>query len=237
VILDQFNGLPVDPLTGTFAAWLGGVDGVTMTLSQDVSVPAEATGLRLQGYLCMTTEEFFPYDTLAIEIRTTSGTLLELLLRWYCTDSYRYPSWTLFSADVGSAYAGQTIRLHIRAYCDPSLSTSFFLDSLTLQAMMPTDVAGSTAAPLRLYPNQPNPFNPMTTLRFDLPVMGRARLEVYDVAGRRVRALLDADLPTGSHEAAWDGRDASGRGMASGSYFARLSASGKVETVRMTLVR
>jgi len=83
----------------------------------------------------------------------------------------------------------------------------------------------------------PNPFNPETTLRFDLPVEGRVRLEVYDVAGRLVRTLLDADIPAGSHQAVWDGKDGSGRGMPSGSYFARLSADGRVETVRMGLVR
>lgn len=83
----------------------------------------------------------------------------------------------------------------------------------------------------------PNPFNPLTTLRFDLPVGGRVHLEVYDVAGRLVRTLLDADLPAGNHQAVWDGKDASGRGMPSGSYFARLSAGRRVETVSIGLVR
>ncbi len=62
-------------------------------------------------------------------------------------------------------------------------------------------------------------------------------MSVYDVRGALVRTLLDADLPRGGYQATWDGRDASGRGMASGSYFARLEAGGKVETVRMSLVR
>jgi len=100
----------------------------------------------------------------------------------------------------------------------------------------PTAVPGVPTV-LRLYPNQPNPFNPSTTLRFDLPVAGSARLAVYDIAGRLVRVLVDGELPAGSHEASWDGRDSGGRGMASGSYFARLTANGRVETVRMGLVR
>lgn len=88
-----------------------------------------------------------------------------------------------------------------------------------------------------LAPNWPNPFNPRTTLRFDLPAAGRVRLEVYDVRGRLVGSLVDAELPAGRHEAVWDGRDSEGRAMASGSYFARLSAGGEVETVMMGLVR
>jgi hypothetical protein len=97
--------------------------------------------------------------------------------------------------------------------------------------------AAAVPSASRLYQNQPNPFNPSTTLRFDLPVGGRVRLGVYDVAGRLLRTLLDVDLPAGSHEAVWDGRDAAGRGMGSGAYFARLVAGGIVATTRMDLVK
>ena len=83
----------------------------------------------------------------------------------------------------------------------------------------------------------PNPFNPMTTIRFDLQVAGQAQLSIYDLAGRLVRVLVEGERPAGSHEAVWDGRDQSGRAMASGSYLARLVAGGKVEAVRMGLVR
>ncbi|MDO9694772.1 MAG: FlgD immunoglobulin-like domain containing protein [Candidatus Latescibacteria bacterium] len=83
----------------------------------------------------------------------------------------------------------------------------------------------------------PNPFNPTTKIQYDVPVDGRVMLKVYDVRGSLVRTLVDADRPRGSHRAAWDGRDTSGRGMASGSYFARLEVGGKIETVRMSLVR
>jgi hypothetical protein len=85
--------------------------------------------------------------------------------------------------------------------------------------------------------NAPNPFNPRTTIRFDLPAAGPVSLSVYDLAGRLVKVLVEGEIPAGSHEAVWDGRDSAGRGMASGGYFARLQAGGKVETVRMGLVR
>jgi hypothetical protein len=90
---------------------------------------------------------------------------------------------------------------------------------------------------LHLYPNAPNPFNPRTTIRFDLPVAGQAQLSIYDLAGRLVRVLVEGEVPAGSHEAVWDGRDASGRSAPSGSYLARLVAGGKVEGVRLSLVR
>jgi hypothetical protein len=108
-----------------------------------------------------------------------------------------------------------------------------------LQCGTPTAVPADDTLPSSIYQIEtyPNPFNPITTIRYDLPVDGRVTLLVYDVRGALVRTLVDADLPRGNHQATWDGRDASGRGMASGSYFARLEAGGRGETVRMSLIR
>jgi len=84
---------------------------------------------------------------------------------------------------------------------------------------------------------RPNPFNPRTTLRFELPAAGPARLAIHDARGRLVRTLLNADLPAGSHEAVWDGRDETGRAMASGMYVARLRSGAHSGAVTLTLAR
>lgn len=99
--------------------------------------------------------------------------------------------------------------------------------------------AGGTSPPtaFRLAPNYPNPFNPMTTLRFDLPAATRIKLAIFDARGRLVRTLVEGMTEAGRHEAVWDGRDGAGRSLGSGGYFARLEGGGKVETVRMGLVR
>jgi hypothetical protein len=85
--------------------------------------------------------------------------------------------------------------------------------------------------------NAPNPFNPRTTVKFGLAAPGRARLDVFDVRGRLVRTLLDAELAAGDHAVAWDGCDDLGRGAASGSYFCRLAAAGIECRTAMQLVR
>jgi flagellar hook assembly protein FlgD len=100
-------------------------------------------------------------------------------------------------------------------------------------ASLPTGAVNA----LLLFSARPNPFNPRTTIRFDLPVAGQAQLSIYDLAGRLVRVLVEGEIPAGSHEAVWDGRDTSGRSAPSGSYLARLVAGGKVEGVRLSLVR
>jgi hypothetical protein len=98
-------------------------------------------------------------------------------------------------------------------------------------------VLPATRESLVLHDAAPNPFNPMTTIKYDLPAAGPVRLSVFDIAGRLVRTLVDESMPQGSHEAVWDGRDATGREVGSGSYLARLEFGGRVETVRMGLVR
>lgn len=83
----------------------------------------------------------------------------------------------------------------------------------------------------------PNPFNPKTLMSFDLASAGRARLAVYDVAGRRVAVLVDEHRDAGRHEVPWDGTDNQGRTSAAGVYFYRLDAEGISATKRMTLVK
>jgi hypothetical protein len=92
-------------------------------------------------------------------------------------------------------------------------------------------------AATRLVGNAPNPFNPMTVIAFELAHAGPVQLDVFDVRGQRLRRLVSAPLAAGRHELAWDGRDGSGRALASGVYFARLQAAGATHLHKMTLVR
>ena len=104
----------------------------------------------------------------------------------------------------------------------------------------PEEVTGIAAAAPRvfaLHQNSPNPFNPSTTIRFELPSAGDVRLEIYDVAGRRVATLLDGVLNVGRHAAIWHGKDENGLAVGSGLYFYRLSASGKTEIRKMLLLK
>jgi hypothetical protein len=83
----------------------------------------------------------------------------------------------------------------------------------------------------------PNPFNPLTTISFDLPSTAETKLTIYDVTGRRVRTLVQQELPPGRHEVIWRGVDESGERVASGVYLYRLRAGSHVETRRMTLMK
>ncbi len=85
------------------------------------------------------------------------------------------------------------------------------------------------AANVQVYPN---PFNPVTTLKFSVPRAGNVSLKVYDVAGRMV-----ADLHNGALEAGQFSVDFAGQGLASGTYFARLQGDGFEASQKMQLVK
>jgi hypothetical protein len=89
-----------------------------------------------------------------------------------------------------------------------------------------------------LYPNVPNPFNPITTISFDVPAGGGAvTLRIYDVSGRLVRTLVDGYQTAGQKQAIWNGTDNQGRGVVSGVYFYRLEAPGYKKTLKMVLIQ
>ena len=89
----------------------------------------------------------------------------------------------------------------------------------------------------RLRGNYPNPFNPLTTIAFDLKQSGQAAVDVYDLAGRLVRNLHSGVLAAGTHEVMWNGRGPDGRMSAAGIYFFRLKTETVIDTQRMTLVK
>lgn len=85
---------------------------------------------------------------------------------------------------------------------------------------------------------QPNPFNPATTVAFDVPASGPVWLRIVDGRGRRLRTLVDGlTLPSGRHQRRWDGRSADGRAASSGVYYLHLRVGDHHDCVPVTLVR
>ncbi len=87
---------------------------------------------------------------------------------------------------------------------------------------------------LRAYPN---PFNPMTAIEFSLPDEGAMELAIYDVSGRKVRSLFSGTRDAGTHTLVWDGKDDSGRPLASGVYLMRGLDEGNATTGKLVLAR
>ncbi len=169
----------------------------------------------------------------------TQARVLPVVLSANINDNW---TWTVLSGTppayhTGAAEVDLSSGIRFTRVTVPAGVTWNSEDGVFLRDVTAVEEVAAPPQALHLEQNAPNPFNPRTTIRFELPGAGVARLAVYDVAGRLVRTLVDESLPSGRHEAVWDGRDATGRDVASGSYLARLQFDGRVETVRMGLVR
>jgi hypothetical protein len=96
---------------------------------------------------------------------------------------------------------------------------------------------GRLGGAIRLYPIAPNPFNPVTTIEFELTRAGEVVLQIYDIRGRAIRTLVNEVLPTGRHRATWRGVGDSGEPVASGVYFCRLTTDEAAATRKMVLLK
>ncbi len=85
--------------------------------------------------------------------------------------------------------------------------------------------------------NYPNPFNPNTTIQFEIAQPGSVRLEIFNIAGQIVRSFGERPYPAGTHRIEWDGRDDRGQLLASGTYFCRIVAQGVARTGKMMLLK
>jgi hypothetical protein len=95
-------------------------------------------------------------------------------------------------------------------------------------------VAGGRIARTELLPNAPNPFVASTDLRFALVRTEPVRLSIFDTRGRLVRVLSAGERPAGVHVLRWDGRDTSGRTVASGSYVCKLETPSAKRSIKIT---
>jgi len=102
-------------------------------------------------------------------------------------------------------------------------------DEIALLDNRPTEFA--------LSQNHPNPFNPVTTVRYAIPKESAVSIRVYNVLGQQVRVLVDEVRPAGYHEAVWNGADERGREVSSGIYFCRMDAEGYRAVKRMILLK
>ena len=89
----------------------------------------------------------------------------------------------------------------------------------------------------RLYQNQPNPFNPQTTIRFSLARKGRVEVIVYDVGGRMVRTLIDGEREAGLHSVVWDGKNDRGHPVGTGIYWSQMKTESFLSNKKMVILK
>jgi hypothetical protein len=232
---------------------IGGLDqGVRgLAVADDlVYLAAGEQGLQIYPVQC---DLPVPGEGVRLEaIRTAEG----LVITWRLGGSQSYLGFHLYRASEGSRAFEPLNDRPIRATADrrrifefvdrtvvSGQSYVYRLEAVRMDgeaeilAEYAYSVGGTAPRHLALHQNHPNPFNPATSIRFDLPETAHVKLRIYDVGGRLVRSLVDENLIPESYALIWDGRDEQSREVGSGVYFYRLDVGDRVLTRRLVLIR
>ncbi|MBC8190959.1 MAG: multicopper oxidase domain-containing protein [FCB group bacterium] len=100
-----------------------------------------------------------------------------------------------------------------------------------------SNLAGLIPTVVTLGPAYPNPFNPTTTIRYDLPTRSAVTLGVYDITGRTITILADTHQPAGAYSIHWNGTNDLGNPVSTGMYFCRLEAGDYSKTIKMVYLK
>ncbi|MBC8365973.1 immune inhibitor A [bacterium] len=147
--------------------------------------------------------------------------------------------WILETVDL-SAWADESnVLLRFIYMSDTSIDEDgFYFDDFKVEGqVVATGAPEESPAFTRLDGAWPNPFNPVTKIRFSTASAGLVHLNIFDIQGRRVATLADMVLPAGEHERIWNGRNSQGRELASGVYLAQLEFDGQRFQKKLTLIK
>ncbi len=173
----------------------------------------------------------------ATRTQAPSGQGVQTVGPWY---EGTQASWVTETVDLAPWLGLGDVRFQFVLRTDSStVRDGFHFDTFLIQGVGIDNSSGAGDLPAltRLDGVHPNPFNPSTTVRFELARAGRAALRVYDLSGRLVRELVDGIVAAGPQAVAWDGLDAHGQPASSGVYLFRLSADGVEQSVKASLVK
>jgi hypothetical protein len=136
------------------------------------------------------------------------------------------------------AVAGEDFRF-VDGYVEPGKTYRYHLavEDEDGRFLSPTSEVTIPVRETVLLQNKPNPFNPVTTIRFVLPAAQPVTLSVYDSSGKLVRTLVTETRGVGPHEVEWDGTDNMGNRVGSGVYFYRLDAGKFQQSRKMLLLK
>jgi len=101
-----------------------------------------------------------------------------------------------------------------------------------------SEISNVLPTQFELLQNYPNPFNPSTTIEYHLPQTSQVEISIYNVAGQKIRTLINESVALGNHKVSWDGKNSKGIAVTSGVYYCQLHTIGTVIITRkMILLR
>ncbi|NBC17689.1 MAG: choice-of-anchor D domain-containing protein [Bacteroidetes bacterium] len=179
--------------------------------------------------------------TLPIDDRIVSFEGLETSLPddWQTAHAITDGALRIAMAGATPLSGGDIATLNLRWLTDDAQMTftgPYVVNENTSKALNGVDV-GTVPDTYALGDNYPNPFNPVTTITYELPEQTRVTLTVYNALGQKVRTLVDTEQSAGRYKVRWDSQSDSGARLASGTYLYRIEAGDFVETKTLILIK
>jgi len=203
-----------------------------------INIPSDSYGARLEYYV--TTWNLWA-DHYGVYISTTGNAPVnftrQLLDETAPGGDHLNQNWTLKTIDL-SYYVGDNIYIAFRHF-DSFNRYFLMLDDVRVVVSSPTSIVEEVILPVvsALKGNYPNPFNPSTTISFDIAHTGNVSIDVYNIKGQKVKTLTNEVFTAGRHNVVWNGDDASGRSVGSGVYFYRMVSKDFESVKKMILVK
>ena len=119
----------------------------------------------------------------------------------------------------------------------PQMGVSRFTLTMAYSALTSNDEPANVPGSFALHPAYPNPFNPITNLRYDLPEQAQVTIRIYDLIGREVTHLINTTQEAGYKSVQWNATDSFGKPVSAGVYFYQIRTAGFVQTRKMVLLK
>lgn len=132
-------------------------------------------------------------------------------------------TYTDTQVQVGSGKFDPKTYYHVKAI-DTAGHTSSESSTASVPTLLQKVLAGGMPQSYSIFPNYPNPFNPVTTIKYDLPEESSVTLKIYNMMGHEITTLVNGNIEAGYQNVIWDGKDSHGNPVSSGMYLYRLVA-------------
>jgi hypothetical protein len=204
----------------------------TMGLPADTNSPAAPTGVHAEqgdqeATITWSSNTEFDMSYYKVFKNTENNPVTATLV-----DSVFVPDTTLVSTGLTNGIQYFFWVQAIDRYCQPRMSAFSEPDSIIPNPIGIVKNSNDIPKVYKLYQNTPNPFNPTTTIRFDVPKTSLVKLVVYDILGKEITQLVNAKMNAGRYQMTWFGAN-----LASGVYFYRITAGDFVDVKKMILVK
>ncbi len=230
------NDSSVDPHDGNRCVYSASYINNIGSLNPDNWLITPAIDLTIDAHLyfwVVPQDPDWPNEHYYVKLSTT-GTAIEDFDVLLLDETITYTSWVEKDIDL-SAYTGETVYIAFE-HCEVTDMFYLVLDDVSVENRNASDEE-SIATPTLTTSSYPNPFNPETTISFNLPEKSQTSLEVFNIRGQKVTTLLNERIDAGQHQVVWHGTDQNGSPVSSGIYFYKLNTNGTSLVRKIALMK